>query len=276
MGTQKTRGFTIIETMLFLAISGLLVVTMLAGVGITIQVQRYRDSVESFKTLLQDQYSELASVKNDERTTGWSCDATGATVEGSGAIKPRGQSKCVMLGRYMKVVGPKATIYTVVGYPSATQSTVGNDIAKLRANYTLNISTVVKEESLLEWGATIQWAQKGPVKDVGAQDSVRSIGLLFIRSPDSGQIYTFTSNSVPGTPSPTSLKAMLVAAAAVPGQAERTLCVESGGAVSGGAFSIYIYPYANGPTSIESRSNDFMATQPDPKTGDKPKCYVTL
>lgn len=267
MGTQKTRGFTIIETMLFLAISGVLIVSMVAGVGVTIQIQRYRDAVETFKSQLQDQYSELASVKN-ERDNTWTCDNLAQTVENGNEV--RGQSRCVLLGRYMTIVSSTVTIYSVVGYPATNQSTIGNDIAKLRANYTLNISTVTKEESTLEWGAQIAWPSQGT--EAQSPTTPRSIALLFIRSPDSGQIYTFSSDAVPVAPTPDSLRAMLVAGETIPGQVARTLCIDSGGALTAGDSSIFIYPYANGPSSIETRSDAFWADPTSTSTDKSLRC----
>jgi type II secretory pathway pseudopilin PulG len=256
MGTQKTRGFTIIETLLFLAISGVLVIAMLAGVGVTIQIQRYRDAVETFKTLLQDQYSELASVKNEERTAEWSCGSQAETVEGGTGAKERGQSDCVILGRYVAITGADVTMYSVVGYPSGS-TTTGTDIAKLRANYVLNISTMTKEETSLEWGAEIAWPRSGG----GSQtpQTPRSVSFLFIRSPDSGQVYTFTDNTAFETPTPATLRDMVVAGVAIPGQSDRTLCIDSGGALANADSSVYVSAFATGPSSIETRSNAFIA-----------------
>lgn len=269
MGTQKTRGFTIIETLLFLAISGVLVIAMLAGVGVTIQIQRYRDAVETFKTLLQDQYSELASVKNEERTAAWSCGSQAETVEGGTGAKERGQSDCVILGRYMAIVGADITMYNVVGYPSGL-TTTGTDIDKLRANYVLNISTMTKEEETLEWGAEIAWPKTGG----GSQSpqTPRSVSFLFIRSPDSGQIYTFTDNTAFETPTPSSLRDMVVAGISIPGQSERTLCIDSGGALANADSSVFVSAYATGPSSVETRSNAFIADPTSNSTDKTTQC----
>jgi type II secretory pathway pseudopilin PulG len=269
MGTQKTRGFTIIETLLFLAISGVLVIAMLAGVGVTIQIQRYRDAVETFKTLLQDQYSELTSVTNEERTSAWSCGSQAETVEGGTGAKERGQSDCVILGRYVAITGTDVTMYSVVGYPSGS-STTGTDIDKLRANYVLNISTMTKEETILEWGAEIAWPRSGG----GSQtpQTPRSVSFLFIRSPDSGQVYTFTDNTAFEIPTPASLRNMVVAGNAIPGQSDRTLCIDSGGALVNADSSVYVSAFATGPSSIETRSNAFIADPTSSSTDKTTQC----
>lgn len=265
MGTQKTRGFTIIESLLFLAISGALVVAMLGSVGVTIQIQRYRDAVETFKTLLQDQYSELASVKNEQRTAAWSCNAQAETVEGGSGAKDRGQSSCVILGRYMAINGAAVTMYNVVGYQTSS-SGAGTDIDKLLSDYVLNISTLTKEETTLEWGTEIAWPKIGS----GSQSpqTPRSVSFLFIRSPDSGQIYTFSDDTAFETPTPSSLRDMIVAGISIPGQSERTLCIDSGGALVNADSSVYVSAFATGPSSIETRSNAFIA---DPSSSSKDK-----
>ncbi|MEP6710564.1 MAG: prepilin-type N-terminal cleavage/methylation domain-containing protein, partial [Candidatus Saccharibacteria bacterium] len=58
MDTQRHPGFTIIEVMLFLAISGALAVGILIGSNVAITSQRYRDSLNSLQSLLQQQYNQ--------------------------------------------------------------------------------------------------------------------------------------------------------------------------------------------------------------------------
>lgn len=266
MGTQKTSGFTIIESLLFLAISGALIVAMIGGVGATIQIQRYRDAVETFKALVQDQYSELTSVKNEDRGgSQWSCNSQAETEETPLNARIRGQSECMLLGRYMTVQGSAISLRSVVGYKSGT-STTGNDIEKLIANYTINTTDITNEDTELEWGAQIAWPRDG----AGARSpqTPRAISLLFIRSPDSGQVYTFSSDVVPQTPTASTLREMLVGGAVIPGQGDRTICIDSGGALARGDLSIYIDQFASGPTAVEVRSNDFIA---DPSSSSRIK-----
>ena len=183
MGTQVTRGFTIIETMLFLAISGLLIVGMLAGTGASINIQRYRDAVETFKTTLQNQYGELSSVKND-RDDNWTC--TGTAQSEAGGSEARGQSDCVLMGRYLSVVDSKINISSVLGRENTTTQVASNDIEYITKNYVLNVSTVTDESTILEWGTRIAW----PASGTGAKTPTtpRSLAILFLRSPSSGQI----------------------------------------------------------------------------------------
>lgn len=252
MGTQFGRGFTIVETMLFLAISGVLIVTMVAATGAQVNIQRYRDAVETFKTTLQDQYGELSSVRN-ERDDTWGCNA--AAQSQSGGNVARGQSTdCILLGRYLEVEDGAISIYSVLGAGENTAST-GNDISRLLNDYTLNVSTVSEETTEMEWGTKLAWPSIG----TGSGTSTpRNLAVLFLRSPHSGQIYTFTSDTVPTAPSPASLATMVVGGESVPGQRERVICIDSDGLFVNSNLSVYINSYATGPSSVESLSNDVI------------------
>jgi len=263
MSAHSTSGFTIIETMLVLAITGVLIASLLFGVGSSITTQRYSDSVTSFRSLVQDQYARVSNVSN-ERDTGWTCGASAIPIQ-SGTSAP-GQSNCVLLGRYMSVVGSDISMATVVGY--STVSTPGtSDTQTVKNNYTLGISKNSIEKKTLEWGAQIAWPKTGS----GAKNPTtpRSIAFFILRSPESGTTYTFTSNSV--TPiesvSSSTLKQMLVETTTnFPGQGTRTICIDPGATVPE-KYSVYMSTYANGANSIETRSNAVMTA-----AGGNSKC----
>jgi type II secretory pathway pseudopilin PulG len=255
MGTTNNPGFTIIETMLFLAITGVLVATMLVGIGTSINIQRYRDSVSSFKSFLQSQYSDITNVQND-RDDNWKCDATAQTTQ-TGTVQSRGQSNCVVIGRYIWISGG-TTVTTVNAYQTGTAN--GSDIAALSGGYTLGLSTINQQTDELEWGTAIAW----PTAGSGAQTPTtpRSIAILIVRSPESGSVYTFTADNPPPVESVTdaTLKSMLVVGTgAMPSQQQRTICLDSQGLVLNANMAVFIHAYATSETSIETRSNDVIA-----------------
>lgn len=59
--TSSRPGFTIIEVMLFLGLSGMILVGVIAGTYTAIGVQRYNDSVRSFAEFLRQTYAEVIS-----------------------------------------------------------------------------------------------------------------------------------------------------------------------------------------------------------------------
>lgn len=257
MGAFFNRGFTIIETMLVLAITGVLVAALLVGVGTSVNIQRYRDSVTSLKSLVQDQYSRASNVSND-RTNNWSCNSS-AQISQGGSTLPAGQSQCLLIGRYISIVDTNISMATVVGYQTSKNSAT-SDVAEIVNNYTLGISTSSIESNQLEWGAQIAWARTGTVDQRLAPAAVtpRSIAILIVRSPTSGTTYTFTDDNVVPIASVNNakLKTMLIEnTTTVPGQKERVVCiVPSGGIIVPEKIALYIAPSAQDQSAIETRT----------------------
>lgn len=259
----KTAGFTIIETLLFLAISGLMMVAMVAGVSVSLNAQRYNDSVRTFHTLIQEQYAKIASTEND-RPASRPCglDATANPQENPSQAQTRGQSRCEVIGRYMAVEGGSIAIYPVLAYRNVAINTSGaDDVTLMRsASYMrLGIDASLADTRSLEWGTEIAWPSAG--SEARPQRTPRSLAFLFIRSPDSGQMYTFSSNSAPLTADSINegtLRSMIVAGNTTPGQAARTICVDSAGLVLSSTLSIFVNGFATSSTAIETRTNDYF------------------
>lgn len=262
MGDRASAGFTIIETILFLAVTGALIAGMMFATSMTLGTQRYSDATESFKALLQQQYASITSVQNP-RENNVTCTTQAATADGDVL---RGQSDCVLVGRYMMIDGGDVSIYPVLAYELATStsSDTSNDIEAFRDDYYLNLAKQNVVNTKLEWDARIAWATAGSTDDQrGSFPAQRTMSLLFLRSPASGQVYTFTSNTIPSDSqltntdtAPAFLTNMIVAGASVPGQKARTICLDSGGLTSVPRTALYIAGYAAAQSAVEVRSND--------------------
>lgn len=137
MNRQHTGGFTIIETMLFLAITSLLAVMVLVGVSANIDQQRYRDTVNSLKSYLQEQYSQAVNINNIRAvSTGCSLSGSSLTIGPAGGTEDwqRGAHKdCVVLGRYVQsddgvtitsgpVIGMRTSDTAVAGWRDVVQN----------------------------------------------------------------------------------------------------------------------------------------------------------
>lgn len=230
--TRQSSGFTIIETMLFLAVTAALAVAILAGTGAAINQQRYRDAVNSLQSYFQDQYSRVSTVAND-RTNQYNCDNT-AQVTQVGNGQTRGTSDCLILGRFITVddTGTKLTSSSVVGYSNAVgpQTT---DIAALQA-YTFGLSSVDTDNTTVSWGATI-------VKPKTA--SPEPAGILIVRSPLSGRILTFMKPGVMTAPAQ-----MLDAANTTQ---PLLMCVSTSSTGVGQPLGVQINPAAAGQSAVE-------------------------
>lgn len=183
MGMMRQRaGFTIIETMLFLAITAALAVGILVGTGSAISQQRYQDAVNSLKSYMQDQFSRVSTVTND-RPGNQSCD-TSAQVSTTGISQYRGTSDCLLLGRLVTIdnSGQTLSATNVVGYRAAP-GTGANDVAELKA-YNYGFSTIDVDTQQVNWGATIVQPKK---------TATQPASILILRSPLSGRIISFTT-----------------------------------------------------------------------------------
>jgi len=237
MGVKTETGFTIIEVMLFLGVTGLLVVGVLVGSGVAIGQQRYRDSVNSLKSYLQQQYSEVANVINGRPGT-WACDTAGGVSDSvAGGGQPRGTSDCVVLGRYVTIddTGTKLTASNVTGYRTPGAANANSDLAELTTNYKLGVSPIDQDISEVNWGAQV-------VKP--KTTSPMPFSILIVRSPLSGSILTFSREGIPANVS------NLLTAANM--SANRDLCVNAdAGTFVGKRMEVQIAAYAANQSGIQ-------------------------
>lgn len=233
MGTNTQSGFTFIEVMLFLAVTGLLAMGILVGSGAAINQQRYRDSVNTLKSYIQQQYSDVTSVTNS-RNASWQCNSNGVISDTGGpAGEPRGRSDCVMLGRFVTIdaSGKQLTSSSVSAYRVVGVATATSDISELK-NYRLAASPINQDETEISWGAqVVNQNNTAPLP----------LSILIVRSPLSGSVFTFTQDGVQ-----TDLNAMISEAAA--GQ-ERHLCVK-GDSMGARRLEVRIEAFAGGQSAV--------------------------
>lgn len=237
MGTKTNNGFTIIETMLFLGVAGALTIAILAGSGMAINQQRYKDSVNSLKSFIQQQYSEVTNTVNG-RSGGESC-SNAVVVQPPEIVtpQPRGTSDCIRLGRFITIdeTGQKLTASNVVGHRAASAPEEASDIAEIQANYTLGISPIAQEAATIAWGATV-------VKE--STTTPLAVSLLILRSPLSGSVMTYTQEGVV-----TDLMSMVTMANA---NTTQNLCIHTtAGAFGGDRLAVQISPFATNQGAIQ-------------------------
>ena len=227
MISVRKAGFTIIEVMLFLGISGLLFAGIIFGTGSSINVQRYRDSVNSLQSVLQQQFSDVTNVVNDS-----------SSVTCGGASNPyRGQTICEVLGKFITYSGGNSlSIQTVIGDPVRPEDNTSDLTIFKQYNFTLTAPPVTYD---IEWGAQINDKNNSPMK----------FSILMLRSPLSGVVRTFmdvTTDSIPGPNIPSSL---INPAALNTTKAE--LCVDSNGLTTNKQIEILINAGASNSAAIE-------------------------
>jgi type II secretory pathway pseudopilin PulG len=235
MVSKTKSGFTIIETMLFLAVTGALAVAILVGSGASIGQQRYRDSVNTLKSYLQDQYNQTSNVVN-ARTGNEGCSSL-ANVTPAPLQESRGTSECLMLGRFVTIDGTHLTASNVIGYRSlgAPQVPATDDLTEL-SYYKLGTSPIDQDTTDVAWGAEII----NPTPPNASQQ----LSMLIIRSPLSGSIMTYTTPHIE-----TDLASMITLANST---ATRDLCVKGNtGTFVGKMMEVQISPYATSQGSVQ-------------------------
>ena len=223
-------GFTIIETMLFLAISGLLVVGILGGTGYAINIQRYGDAVNSLQNYFQGEFGIVANAQND-RDNFLTCSSGALSSDGGGL--PRGTTDCLIIGQLVTVAGDGKSLQSQTVYAGADGSDQTNDIDALQHS-SLFVSDVVQPPSdyALEWGTAL--ALPGGTIPSGYQ-------LLIVRSPSSGTIRTFTAEK------DVSLQGMVADSARL----DRIFCVDSQGLIAFGNRGVKILKDAANASAVK-------------------------
>lgn len=246
MKTLVHKGFTIIEVMLFLAISGVLAATLLGGWTVMINTQRYKDSVDTVYGYFQDQYNLVYNVEN-ERTSSLSCDNDSQVSESvGGSTEHRGQSNCVLMGRFIRVAdGSTITSYAVVGNEPIV-APIGSD-SQIIKEYKPKVVTqsigLSEAKQSVPWGAVMRGK-------AGNSDPL-NLDILLLRSPSSGLVHRYIVNSSTDTPS--------IDMANINDTSEKddiTFCFDPGAIVQGAGQAVVIRAYASSRNSIETLGSD--------------------
>ena len=238
MGTTANSGFTVIESMLFLAVAGALTIGVLVGSGAAINQQRYKDSVVSLKSFIQQQYNEVTNVVNGRVGTEACANAVVVPPGATTTAQARGTSECLLMGRYVTVdtSGTVLTASNVVGYrtnPDAPEA--ASDALEISSNYRLGVSSIGQDSIDVAWGATVVKPQT---------NEPLSLSILILRSPLSGSIMTYTSEGA------TSNLVALVNAAS--SNTPRNLCVHMpSGIIATKRMSVQISSFATNQGAIQ-------------------------
>lgn len=237
MAAKTNNGFTVIETMLFLGVAGALTMGVLVGSGVAINQQRYRDSVNSLKSFIQQQYNEVTNVVNSR--DGSEACTNAVVVQPPATVTPqsRGTSDCMLLGRYITIdpTGKELTASNVVGYRTPGVPEEASDIAEIRTNYELGQSSINRETATVAWNATIVRPQT---------TQPRPLSMLIIRSPLSGSIMTYVQDGVQ-----TNLLNMV---AVENSNQTHNLCLDTTpGTFVGNRMAVQIAPYATNQGAVQ-------------------------
>lgn len=183
---RRQLGFTLIEVALFLAITGLLFVGIVAGTGNSLYQQRFLDSVQSYAEFLRGIYSEVSNPQS----------------VGSGRSEVAIYGKLISFGQSYDLNGElngdytqRIFVYDVVGDVDmdVPSSKVSDMLKSLKANVVVEVKrndgTVervepagIVETYVPRWNATIETTAENYIPYTGS--------ILVVRHPRSGTINT--------------------------------------------------------------------------------------
>lgn len=272
MGSRFSSGFTIIELMLFLAITGLLIAGILTNAANSLNDQHYRDGVESLRNKISAQYAKVYSLTNSSQAGSGEnldpCDDANGTAL-------RGTSDCLYVGRLVElfpgdnmsrlritpVVAEQRPEIDMGQYYANQQSGAGSatdgGVSAIHARYRVFQHTgnaALVEEDQLDWGL----AAVPP----GGSNSMMRVSLLIMRSPVDGTVQTYNLLAEePGTLNYDNLGARLGAEYAK--SAKFCMADLSGSLEPGQRMAILVKKSATGPGDIETRLNNPDSGEPE-------------
>ncbi|MCA9339217.1 hypothetical protein KC939_02620 [Candidatus Saccharibacteria bacterium] len=184
MSGENQKGFTIIETTLFLAVSALLFISLFGGISLAVQRQRYSDSVNSTHSFLQKQFNETLNVVNNRDDD--QCAPNTATI---------GASSCIVMGRAIQLHpatsdSDKIETFTIIGEDPDLPDGQEAKITDYNPRIIDNDNNA--QEYLIPWAAQITAAQ---LLTTPTATNINTIILL--RYPESGATFLYAVNSPP-------------------------------------------------------------------------------
>jgi len=193
---NKKSGFTLLEVTLFIALSGFLMIGLIAGANISISRQRYNDTVNSLVEYISSTYNEVLNVSTDRIIESEKPGRTTYAVYG----------KLITFGEDLDSMGTGTSdvvySYDVVGKAiSSAKVTSSSTLDMLKNEVEANIviddnggapGTTPEYKFYQMDTFTIPWDGYLQVANNPDPSSVRFRGaLLIVRSPATGSVRTY-------------------------------------------------------------------------------------
>ncbi|MFZ1258038.1 MAG: hypothetical protein WAQ25_01050 [Candidatus Saccharimonas sp.] len=189
MGVKSVKGFSIIEVILFLGITGIIMAVLLGGITVALNRERYRDATNSFHDYMQGQYNSATNVNNTRANT--EVCKSGAILQDSTADTGRGTSDCTIVGRVIYGAADGASVSTAAVYATVDAATLSgdDDVAVLQAAKL--IASPTRETFTIGWDTTL--VQK-------KSSNINVFSMLIVRSPTNGTVHTYISTDAEAAP----------------------------------------------------------------------------
>ena len=178
----KKAGFTLIEVILFLALSSSLIIGIVVATNASVARQRYNDSVNDFADFLRGTYSQVMNVEHDKKGN------TGEAVYGK-LITFREDGTDTIYS--YDIIGKAVNSANIISLGTDTLTILKDDSIQLRLN------TSNKLEYNIPWEAFLEKvnSSSSPSSQYDTVNDTRFVGtVMIVRSPVSGTVRTFTAS----------------------------------------------------------------------------------
>lgn len=179
--SKNRHGFTIIEVVIFLAITSIIFMAIILGTRNVMSRQRYNESTQNFADFLRGVYSKLTSIEN----------------HGDGRSDRVIYGKLVTFGEKTNLSGAnnddhEVFVYDIIGDVDGSIS--GEDVLKSLARLNSDVVKVVDEDvqyAGISESYTTRWMAKIEKTD---SHNYYEGAIIVVRSAASGAIYTYALN----------------------------------------------------------------------------------
>jgi hypothetical protein len=175
---MKRRGFTIIEVVIFLAITGIIFMAIVIGTRNVMSRQRYNESTQNLAEFLRGVYSKLTSIEN----------------HGDGRSEKAIYGKLITFGEKYNLFGEENTynevfVYDIIGDVSGAIS--GEDILQTLKKLNIDVVKVVGDK--LEYaGISETYSPRWAARIERTEDHELYKGaVIIVRSASSGIVNTY-------------------------------------------------------------------------------------
>ena len=183
----KHKGFTLIEIVLFLAVTAALFIGIAGGMQNAISRQRYDDVVQNFAEFLRSIYSEVSNPQSAGKG-----NSTQYAIYG----------KLIVFGEGYDINGAKITdsgvnpvfIYDVVGKPAGSQDIGSGSASQLLYNLEANVVRQVSS-SKVALVYPEKYEPRWQMEILNTSNNRFTGSILVVRHPRSGTINTLVSSA---------------------------------------------------------------------------------
>ncbi len=174
---KTAKGFTMVEVILFLALSSAVLIGLLAGTSSSIARQRYNDATQDLNSFLQRQYSGVLNVQNSLSVGG-----------GQSPDKAIYGRLIVFPGTHSASGSHEIHAWNVVGTAfSSDQVNQFTDTKTALGATNLMVACGSLETYATQWGSTVEETDS---------NNPFTGSILIIRSPLTGIIYTYYNSDI--------------------------------------------------------------------------------